>query len=663
VVRSHLASRHLLLVIDNCEHVLDAAATLVAQLLGAGRGVSVLATSRESLGVPGETVFRVPSLGLPRDDADAAASDSVRLFLDRAANVRPGFTVAGDDLAAVVRVCRRLDGIPLGIELAAARLRMLTPRELADRLDDSFRILTGGAKTSVPRQRTLQTAIDWSYDLLEPDEAALFRRVSAFAGGFDLAAAEVVGAGDGVEGWEVLDLLDQLVDKSLVSAVQGEAGTRFRLLEPIRQYGQERLAQGGEAESVRLAHARYYSDLAASAAPRLRSSEQFDANRELLSELDNLRAALATFDETGMADQFFRMCFDLAWFWGQSSLQVEGRELVLGGLRRFGAAASPSVRARAWFVASMLAVFLTDPNGVEYADRALDAARVAGEDSLIGWMELQRGVAQANVGLPDPDNQRWFDQARRRFEAGNGAPMWDPEWDQAIWRFMLAFGKSASAAERRRDLTEATERARQLGDGYLAANAMAATYYLADDADPQWKVAMLRESVEVLRRLDFRHGLGHSLFYLGLALADEGGGLAELGEASRMLAEVGDLPCSTWSAARLIRSLLDAGDLEMARRELVAVAGRLLSFDREVDAEIAGLACRLALSTGDIDGAAWFLGYAEAREHPSRSTDVDECRRRIESSFVAGEGELLFAAGAATGRTQMLERILALGAS
>ncbi len=658
VVRAHLAARRLLLVIDNCEHVLGAAAALVIQVLAAGSGVSVLATSRESLGVPGESVYRVPSLGLPTAEGEAVDSDAVRLFLDRAGHVKPGFSAAGEDLEAVVRVCRRLDGIPLGIELAAARLRLLTPRELADRLDDSFRILTGGSKTAVPRQRTLQTAIDWSYDLLEPAEASLFRRVAAFAGGFDLAAAEVVGAGDGVEGWEVLDLLDQLVDKSLVSSVQDDAGTRFRLLEPIRQYAQERLAQAGEAEAVRVGHARYYADLVSAIAPNLRGGDQLQANRDLLAELDNIRTALLTLDEAGMADRFFELCFDLIWFWAHSSLQVEGRELVLGGLRRLGDAASPAVVARAWLAASMLAVLLTDPNGVEYADRALDAARSTGDDSLIGWMALLRGVAQANVGAPDPNNERWFDEARERRSAGSGRPMWDPEWDQAVWSFMLAFGKSGSADERRRHLIDATERAQRLGDGYLAANAMTSASYLVDDADPEWKVSMLKESVEVLRRLDFRHGLGHSLFYLGLAQADGGGGLAELEEASRLLAEVGDLPCSTWSAARLIRSLLDAGDQEAASRELVAVARRLLSFERDVDAEIAGLACRLALQMEDAEEAARFLGHAEAHEHASRPSDVEECRRQIESSLPAGEIARLTTAGAAAGRGQIIERIL-----
>ena len=237
VLSRFLSSRRLLVVIDNCEHVVDAAAALVSRIHQAGTQVSIIATSREPLGVPGEIVYRVPSLST--DGADASASEAVRMFLDRAHAVRPDFSPTPDDLGAIVRICHRLDGMPLGLELAAARLQTLSPADLADRLDASFRVLASGARTSLPRQRTLQATIDWSYDMLSDLERAVFRRLSTFSGGFDIPAAEAV-CGAEVGAFDVLDHLDSLVAKSLVLAVHGPS-SRFRMLEPIRHYARDRL--------------------------------------------------------------------------------------------------------------------------------------------------------------------------------------------------------------------------------------------------------------------------------------------------------------------------------------------------------------------------------------------------------------------------------------
>ncbi|HEY5651332.1 MAG TPA: adenylate/guanylate cyclase domain-containing protein [Acidimicrobiia bacterium] len=240
VVTRYLWSRDLLLVIDNCEHLLDPAAAAIKLLLDACPKLRVIATSRESLGIPGEAMLRVPSLGLADDAHSLEESEAVHLFLDRARAVRPDYQPTSDEMADIGRICTRIDGIPLGLELAAARLRSMSASELANRLEDSFRILSGSAKTSLPRQRTLAATIDWSYDLLKPPEQAMFRRLSIFTGGFDLEAAEAVCIGDEVEDWEVLDHLDSLVDKSLIIPAQdGRGHTRYRMLEPVRQYAQE----------------------------------------------------------------------------------------------------------------------------------------------------------------------------------------------------------------------------------------------------------------------------------------------------------------------------------------------------------------------------------------------------------------------------------------
>jgi predicted ATPase/class 3 adenylate cyclase len=303
----HLRPWRALLLLDNCEHVLAAAARLADAVVRHCPGVRVLATSRELLGLAGETAWRVPSLALPPPDEvlDAAAleqAEAVRLFVDRARAVQPAFALTAANAPAVAEVCRRLDGIPLALELAAARVRVLTPAQLAARLGDSFRLLTGGGRTALRRQQTLRATVDWSHDLLAEPERALFRRLAVFpggaAGGFPLEAAEAVGAdgaGAPVEAGEVLDLLTGLVDKSLVLAEAREEAQRYRLLETLRQYAEERLLQAGEAAAVRDRHAAWCVDLgrAAAAAVAVGASPFSNpARQRLRDELENARAAL-----------------------------------------------------------------------------------------------------------------------------------------------------------------------------------------------------------------------------------------------------------------------------------------------------------------------------------------------------------------------------------
>ncbi|MFE7182402.1 AfsR/SARP family transcriptional regulator [Streptomyces erythrochromogenes] len=322
----HCAHRSLLLVLDNCEHVVEAAAELAERLLTHCPGLRVLATSREPLGVPGETVRPVEPL--PPDPAH-------RLFADRGAAARAGFTV-DEDPAAVAEICARLDGLPLAIELAAARLRLLTPRQIADRLDDRFRLLTSGARTVLPRQQTLRAVVDWSWDLLDEAERTVLRRLSVFAGGCDLPAAEAV-CGDGT-GPDVADTLGSLVDKSLVLAEpyeghgsrgsHGSPGMRYRMLETIHEYAAERAtAHPADARATARRHVAHYLAFAEQAEPLIRSAAQLPWIRLVETELDNLRAALhtTTVEEVDV-ESAQRLAFALGWFWWLRNYRGEGAE-------------------------------------------------------------------------------------------------------------------------------------------------------------------------------------------------------------------------------------------------------------------------------------------------------------------------------------------------
>ncbi len=322
-----LAARTALIVLDNCEHVLDAVAALAVQVLADAPGVRILATSREPLGLTGETLCPVPSLPLPSADADvdeAAASPAVRLFADRAMAVRPGFQVSAGSVDSVVRICRALDGIPLAIELAAVRVRALTPAQVADRLDDRFALLSVGTRGPLPRHQTLRAIVDWSWDLLDDREQAILRRLSVFSGGATPDSAEqVCSLGSGAAG--IVEVVASLVDKSLVVA-SGEHEVRYRLLETVRAYATDRLAEAGEAGQVAAAHAEYFLVLAERAEPELRSRDQLSWLDRLTAEHDNCSAAIRHVISAGDGAAALRFVRALAMFWAMREYESEAIE-------------------------------------------------------------------------------------------------------------------------------------------------------------------------------------------------------------------------------------------------------------------------------------------------------------------------------------------------
>jgi predicted ATPase/DNA-binding CsgD family transcriptional regulator len=300
-VTAAIGDDRVLVVLDNCEHVISAAASLADALLRRCRGVTVLATSREPLGVPGELTFSIPSLSVPDERSAHTSSEAVELFADRAASAMPAFAINDTNAPAVADICRRLDGIPLAIELAAARIRALAPEQIRDGLADRFRLLTSGARTLTPRQQTLRASVDWSYDLLSEAERVALRRLSIFAGGFELEAAHAVLEGDDVDRVEVVDLVSSLVDKSLIAFDPGEDGAapRYRMLETIRQYGHERLVGAGESDTVAARHRAYVNALLRRAAAEEEGPNQWEWTQRVRREFDNVRVALKSAKEAG----------------------------------------------------------------------------------------------------------------------------------------------------------------------------------------------------------------------------------------------------------------------------------------------------------------------------------------------------------------------------
>ena len=335
-----LRDRELLLVVDNCEHLLEATARLVDRLLDSCPHLSILATSREAIGVEGEVRWLVPPLSVPEDGPASSSEElegyeSVRLFVERARGRDPSFSLGPQNARAVTEICGRLEGIPLAIELAAARVGTLSLDHISARIGDSLDLLTRGGRTAEPRQRTLKGTLDWSQDLLSEPEKVLFRRLSVFAGGWTLKTAETVASSDSVEEGEIPDLLSGLVEKSLMLAEEQDGtGLRYRMLEPVKQYAWEKLEDGGEGETVRRRHADFFLALAEQARPQLRGPEDKKWLERLEREHDNLRAALSFALETEEAELALRLAGVLGTFWHMHSHSEEGRKWLEAALAR-----------------------------------------------------------------------------------------------------------------------------------------------------------------------------------------------------------------------------------------------------------------------------------------------------------------------------------------
>jgi predicted ATPase/DNA-binding CsgD family transcriptional regulator len=546
ILSDRLRDKDLLLVLDNCEHVITECADLAGQLLQARARLHILATSREPLGVGGETVWPVPPLSLPCLEGTPTLQSLIQseaglLFLERARAIQPHFAVTGAVAGAIAQVCCQLDGIPLAIELAAAWVRVLSVPEIAARLDDRFRLLTGGSRTALPRHQTLEAAIDWSYDLLTEPEQQLFRWLAVFAGGFTLEAAQAVASDpagpEAIPAADVLDLLSDLVTRSMMVVIQGPQ-TYYRMLETFREYAWERLLSSGELERIRQRHLTTYLELAERAESKLMGEDQVEWLKLLEIAHDNLRAALAWSQESEAREAGLRLATALAGFWLRVGYLSEG----IGWLERALAACrevSPA-RIKALYQVGRLAQQRGDyEQALAFARKSLALSRHLGDRQgmaralgLMGWVAHWQGDRDGAGALLEEG----LALAR---ESGD---------ERTIARALLFLGdlrlRQAAHTQAAILLQESLALYQRMGDGWSTAWALCALGEVARlQGDYKRAEAHLQLSLSLYQGLDSRSEIPYPLEALALVATDQG----HVQRAARL-----------WGAASAVRDAVHA---------------------------------------------------------------------------------------------------------
>jgi predicted ATPase/class 3 adenylate cyclase len=598
-----LRVKQVLLVLDNCEHLLEGAAALAAVLQHSCDRLVILATSREGLGIEGERLLPLPPLGVPDADADLTAisqAEAVRLFVERAAAVKPNFTVTTENAAAVAAVVRRLDGIALAIELAAARIAAMTPAELARRLEKSFALLTGGRRGTLTHHQTLKATIDWSFQLLGEPEQRLLARLAVFAGGATLEAAEAVCGGDGIDPDTVFDLLASLVARSLVVAEEHGLETRYRLLETIRQYGEERLTETGETDRWQARHADYYVGVLQHIRHHDRREEVFWAVR-LSAEQDNLLAAWSWAIDTGNIDTAFSI---LAGF---APSEVSFRyPLVLDGeaaLKLPGAAAHPGYPL-ALAVSAMFAAHRADLTVTQELCRA--AAEADDRRDPQDW-RVEEVICDARSMIAGADGV--FADGARLNERAAGLARAGGDLGDASVQLGMAAGGYLLVGDTPRAVPlarEALTLARQIGDPALIASGLLAVGMTVVETDPEQARAYLRESLELSAALGYHRAL-------------------ELVWAGWIAFLLNDRTATLELCSSAIRALQRSGDRLLMGWVLHVIAGTLAATQPEAAAMIQGAAEAYVTESPTI--ARQFvteaLGEERARELRTRGAAMD----------------------------------------
>ena len=520
-LKNRLRDKHLLLMLDNCEHVVTTCAQLAYTLLQACPSLSILATSREPIGVESEIPWRVPSLGLPElacsPTLDSMSRfEAVGLFVERAGRVCPGFRLTETNAPIVADICRRLDGLPLAIELAAARMRMMTLEQLAAGLDDRFRLLVGSTRTAVPRHQTLRASVEWSYTLLSEAERLVLSRLAVFAGGFTLQSAEEVCRDAAVERHEILDIVTRLVDRSLVQAGEDASGARYRLLETIRQYAGERLASSSEQDAVRGRHLHYFAALADRADAEMQTTGLFRWLPVLDAEHDNLRAAFDWGVGSASSNACLRLSSSLWLFWMVRGHLSEGRQRLEVALA--APDGDPVLRVNALIGAGQLMLYHGDFAATEaFAKQALEIERTVVDGRLRGRALDLLGYSAAF--LDPPSASGLFDEATTLLQdAEDHLYLGDAFNGLGIARYFVGDYVGARAA-----LEEGVAWARKAGNANILAIGLGVLgYTLGLQGRLARARTCLREALAISRRLQDRVFTAQALYGLGFIDAHRG---------------------------------------------------------------------------------------------------------------------------------------------
>lgn len=665
-ISASLGRRELLLVLDNCEHVITACAELAAALLRSCPRVVIIATSREALNVPGETLVPVPSLRVPESEQamtvdDLGEYEAVQLFVDRCTALQQSFVLTKENAADIVRICRRLDGVPLALELAAARVRVLSVAQVAQRLDDRFRLLTGGGRTVVARQQTLRALIDWSYDLLPEEEQVLFRRLAVFVRGWSVEAAEAVGSGDGIEPAATLDLLAHLVDKSLVVMRERAGVARFTMLETIREYAREKLIDSGEAHALRKRHFDHFARLAAETGLSGLSGSASVAG----AEYENLRAALEWIEaEPASSERELLLAGGMLAAASSRGRIGELRRLLTAALERADPTERTPGRAQALLTGAILAAMQGDGH----------AAGVLAEEAvrLLRELGLKRELAYAlgNLARATLDDAvvsgRALSESKALFEELKD------EWGLAMMLFVMA----DAALERgdydaaRRGHTDSLGRFRSIGDLQLSASPLVSLGRIACvEGDYPRARALVEEALTIRQRpeLDNPWQVAMTLDSLGEIDRCEGnpaGGRRSFERALGYGRSLGDDMIISWSLHNL-------GHVALSSDELATAGARfgeslLLRWrwgpGANVASGLAGMA-GVALRAGALTDAAHLLGAVGGMLESTHTVlpPADEQVRRDDLAGVRlGLDDLAFGSAYGQGRAAAFDDLEAI---
>lgn len=706
-----LKNKHLLLVLDDCEHLVAECAHLADALLRVCPYLRILTTSREELGIGGEVIWRVPPLSLPNTRGPSSVdsvsrSEAARLFIERAMAADRTFTATDHNAPAVAQVVQRLEGLPLAIELAAALAPILKVEQIASRLDNRLQILTRGSRTARPRHKTLRAAIDWSHELLSDAERLLLRRLAVFVGGFSLGAAEAICPGAD-EGLHVLDLLARLYHRSLVVVEERGAELRYRLLETVRQYAREKVLEAGEDAQVRRRHAEWYHALAGQAEAHLQGPDQNVLLDRLETEHDNLRAALDWFLDQGDTEAGLALAASLGWFWFIRGHWSEGREHLTRILDRARPVGSPRPRARALFEAGRLARGQKDYAAARRLhEESLALFQESGDKEGIGWTLRSLGMLARDRKDYATAHELHEESLRLFRELGNeGSVGWALEGlgemaraqgdyvtahahHEASLKIFRALGNKVGMADSLRGLgkvkgvqgdfpaahplfEESLSLSRELGDQWGIGETLQALGISArEQGDLSAARALAEESLAIFSALGDKGDIGQSLLDLGLIAsrqADYATALALLEESLRIFRTLNDERSVGWA----LRALGEAARLQGDPHGAVAHLGEALVLLRKVCDKRGIVVCLseyagVSSAQGQLRRAATLFGAVEAlcerdsvRRHPA-----DQARYyRAVSTLRGGIGEEAFAVAWAEGRRMTLREAIAYAMS